>query len=82
MKHLVMSIKDLHRGMSLLRDVGTSQNFLNGQPGYLEIRQQRYVVDIPDIQLELLRPADGISAMALRPARDSRSYFMPSSLLR
>ena len=76
-----MSIKDLHRGVSLLRDVRTFQDLLDGQPYHYEIGFQRHVFHIPDIELELLCPRDGITPMTLCPAADARTHLMAAGLL-
>ena len=39
------------------------------------------MVHIPHIELELLRPADGIAAVALCPSADTRAHLMPAHLL-
>ena len=39
------------------------------------------MIDIPHVELELLRPADGIAAMALRPASDAGPHVVAAHLL-
>ena len=38
------------------------------------------MVHIPNVQLELLFPGNGVSAIHLRPARDARHHFVPPRL--
>ena len=76
----VMSIESFHRGLSGLVDVSTFQHLHDGNPYHLDVRPQRAVVHIPYIQFELLRPADGVTPVTLRPAADTRSHLMASRL--
>src|SRR4029079_2687763 len=46
----------------------------------LEIKEERTVVDIPDVEFELSLPVDRVPAVDLRPARDARFDFVPTSL--
>ena len=39
------------------------------------------MVNVPHIEFEFLLPGNGVAAMALRPARDSGTYFVATRLL-
>jgi hypothetical protein len=78
-----MSIEWIHGagGSILIVDSLMREDRLDRQCYHLEIGGQRKVVDIPHVELELLRPRQGVAAMALRPTCDARAYIVTPHLL-
>src|SRR4051812_49247761 len=46
----------------------------------LQVDQRRAVLDVPDVELDAVRPRQGGTAVHLRPAGDSREYVEPTPL--
>lgn len=69
-KNLIFPVKRLHRRLPLLIDALRLHELLKRGGNHLQVRLQRHMIHIPDIEFELLRPTEVISSMTLRPARD------------
>ena len=67
--------------MAGLVDAFGLDEFLEGDGDDFQVCHQGYVIHIPDIEFELLCPAEAITTMTLCPARDARTHLMPASLL-
>src|SRR4051794_32007472 len=46
-----------------------------------EVEAEAPLVDVPDVELELLLPADRVSAVNLRPTGDAGHHVVPARLL-
>lgn len=75
-----MPVKGFHGGLSFLCNAIPLKHLQGGQVNDLDIDPQREVIHIPHIEFELLRPADGIPAMTLRPSGYTRTYCMSAHL--
>lgn len=67
----VLSVEDFHGSLALLVDVLAAQDVADGHPDDFAVEQEGDVVDVPDVELEFARPADGVAAVDLCPAGDS-----------
>ena len=63
-----MPIKRLHGGVTFLVDTFGLDEFLEGDADDFQVRHQGYVIHVPHIEFELLRPTEVIATMTLRPA--------------
>src|SRR5690606_25887724 len=77
----IITHKAAHRGLTFRTDTVTHQHLLHCQEQNLDIQPQRAVVHIPYVELELLIPAERVSAIYLSPARYPRAHLMPTILL-
>lgn len=64
---LIPPIKRLHGGVAFLVDTFGFDKFLEGDGDDFQISYQGYMIHIPDIEFELLCPAEAIAPMTLRP---------------
>src|SRR5690606_19004425 len=65
-----------HGCFSLGADPFANEDFLHCQEDDFQIQPEGVVVHIPDIELELLFPAQCVTTVHLRPAGDTGPYFM------
>ena len=72
--------KFLHSGVTGLSNALAPDYPAKGHEENLDIQSKRPVVDVPDIQLELLLPGQGVAPIHLRPARDSGAHLVPARL--
>lgn len=76
-----MAVEGLHCGGVGGIDVVAPEHLFESCQHYAAVGEERDMVDIPDVELEFLMPADGVAAVTLRPAGDAGAYFVASGLL-
>src|ERR1035437_10082886 len=70
-----------HRGMPRLRDAVKFHNLPQRLAKDVKVKLQTPVIDVPQVEVELLRPAQLVSAIDLGPAGDSGQGIVPPHLL-
>jgi hypothetical protein len=66
--------------MALGADSFSSENGTGALPENSRVECERASIDVFDVEIELLRPCDRVSAADLRQAGDARTDLMPSSM--
>jgi len=69
------------RRLPFLADAISFEDFPDRQEQDADIQPQGAVVHVPDVQVKLLFPADGVAAVDLGPAGDARADFVPAALV-
>lgn len=66
--------------MALLGNIFAAQDVVNGHPDNFTIKKEGHMIDVPDIELEFARPADGVASVDLGPAGDAGGDEMAPTL--
>ena len=69
--HILPPPKRLHRSLSGLIDTFGAKNFFYRQKKDFYVYPEGAMIDIPDVEFKFFLPADGISAIYLRPTRNA-----------
>ena len=78
---ILVSGKIFRGSAARLIDTLSSDDLPSGEPNNLHIQAKGPVIYIPDVQLELILPSEGVASVHLCPASEAGIDIVPPHLL-